>query len=71
MAQTDLLRCSGIFINAGKETSLTGPMPLVSPGLSLPAAAWGMPPHRRVATASIEALLRRNPAFDFYRKSML
>lgn len=31
MARTGLLRCSGIFFNAGKQTSLTGPMPLVSP----------------------------------------
>lgn len=31
MARTGLLRCPGIFFNAGKQTSLTGPMPLVSP----------------------------------------
>lgn len=31
MARTGLLRCPGIFFNAGKQTSLTGPVPLVSP----------------------------------------
>jgi hypothetical protein len=68
MARTGLLRCPGIFLNAGKQTSLTGPMPLVSP---VRAAAWRMSAHRRVANASIGALLRLIPAFDFYRKSIL